>query len=168
VNLFSFDAETDGLYGEVWAIGAVVLDDNNNEVARFEGMIDSICVKDQWVIDNIVPLVQLRMFGARHEMLEGFWSFWMRHKANALCIADYGAPVEAGLMRACVEQDREKRNWDGPYPMHELGTALLLAGLDPDLDRRLFVGRPDLVKHHPVHDAIAAALCWRKAEGCCS
>jgi hypothetical protein len=62
-----------------------------------------------------------------------------------------------------VEHDHEARMWLGPYPMHELGTALLLAGVDPDVNRRELAGRPDLVQHDPVDDAIAAALCWRKA-----
>ncbi len=45
--------------------------------------------------------------------------------------------------------------------MHELGTALLLAGIDPDANRRELADRPDLVQHDP-YDALAAGLCWLK------
>jgi hypothetical protein len=46
--------------------------------------------------------------------------------------------------------------------MHELGTALLLAGVDPDVNRRELADRPDLVQHDPFDDALLAALCWLK------
>lgn len=58
--------------------------------------------------------------------------------------------------------DLENRMWNGPYPMHELGTALLVTGHDPDINGRELAGRDDLVQHDPVDDAIAAALCWHK------
>ena len=110
-----------------------------------------------------MPVVNLPRYDSRDELLDAFWDFWMENKEDALCVADFGAPVEAGLFRACVELSPELRTWQGPYPMHELGTALLLAGFDPDINRRELARRPDLVQHDPVDDAIAAAICWREA-----
>ena len=40
MKTFSFDAETDGLYGDVWAIGAVVQDGAKQKV--FAGQIDPL------------------------------------------------------------------------------------------------------------------------------
>lgn len=166
-RLFSFDAETDGLYGPVWAIGAVVYDlddDGDGVVDSFAAQIDpGEFVTDQWVRDNIVPVVDLPCCGSREELLDAFWEFWLRYRNDARCLADFGAPVEAGLFRACVERDPVNRTWLGPYPMHELGTALLLAGEDVDVDRREYAEAPHLIQHDPVDDAVAAALCWRKA-----
>lgn len=160
-KLFSVDAETNGLYGKVWAIGAVVMDpDGQDDV--FAGMIDPAVVTDPWVRENIVPVVKLPVFDSYEDLLEGFWSFWLQHRDDSLCLSDFGAPVEAALFRACIERDLESRMWLGPYPMHELGTALLLAGQDPDVNRREFAGKPDLVQHDPVDDAIAAAYCWKR------
>lgn len=168
-KIFSVDAETDGLYGKVWAIGAVVLetdDDVSRELARFEGQINSDVVTDLWVRENIVGLFQLTQYLDRGRLLNAFWDFWMEHKKDAICLADFGAPVEAALFRACVELDPEQRTWEGPYPLHELGTALLCGGRDPDIDRRKFGGMPNLVQHDPVDDALAAAHCWHRLVIC--
>ena len=164
-KIFSVDAETDGLYGQVWAIGAVVLqidEDWSEGRAVFSGMIDPVAVRDPWVRENIVPVVDLPRYKDRVELFEAFWSFWLQHRGDSICVSDFGAPVEAGLFRACIERDLENHMWLGPYPMHELGTALLLTGRDPDTNRRELAGKPDLVQHDPVDDAIAAAYCWKR------
>lgn len=161
-KVFSVDAETNGLYGEVWAIGAVV--DGPNDSEMFRGMIDPrLHVTDPWVREHIVPVVKLPMFDSRASLLNSFWHFWMLHRDTSIAIADFGTPVEAGLFRACVElADSENRRWQSPYPLHELGTLLLAHGLDPDLDRRKFIDREDLVAHDPLADALVAQLCWQK------
>ncbi|GAB3251027.1 hypothetical protein [Kineosporia babensis] len=164
MNIFSFDAETNGLYGSHWAIGAVVLDEQGEVVDQFGEMVDpDIWVDDPWVRENIVPVVDLPRVDTNQQLLENFWQFWMRHRETSLCVADFGHVVEAHLMRSCVQLDHEARQWKGPYPMHELGTALLFADIDPDINRREFIGRPDLVQHEPVHDSLAAGLGWLKA-----
>lgn len=164
-GIFSFDAETDGLYGPVWAIGAVYLDSNGHTVA-FRGQLDpdTDVVTDPWVREHIVPVVDLPRFQTRHDLLNAFWSCWLDHQGFTIAVADCGAPVEAGLFRACIEIDRAGRQWKGPLPLHELATVLLLAGLDPvETNRREYAGRPDLVQHDPVADALAAGLCWQRA-----
>jgi hypothetical protein len=169
MKIFSFDAETDGLYGPVWAIGAVVTEIQHGGefpgVAVFRGMVEPTedVVTDPWVRDHIVPVVNLPKYDTREDLLNAFWEFWIAHKDGAVAIADCGVPVEAGLLRACIELDVENRLWKGPAPLHELATAFLLNGYDPwETDRRKFAGRDDLVQHDPVDDAIAAALCWDK------
>lgn len=160
--LFSLDAESNGLYGAVWAIGAVVLD-GQAEVARFAGMVDpGVHVTEPWVQQHVVLVVDLPPYADKLALLDAFWRFWLAHRETALCLADFGVPVEAQLFRECVEQDPTRAH-EAPYPLHELGTALLLAGVDPDVDRRAFCGRPDLVPHNPVDDALAAGLCWQRA-----
>ncbi|CAO5232504.1 hypothetical protein [Frankia sp. AgKG'84/4] len=164
--IFGVDAETNGLYGQVWAIGAVLLDPATRAVtATFAGQISPGEVTDDWTRRNVVPVVHLPLYPSRAELLEAFWAFWERHGGRGRdveAVADIQTPVEAGLFRACVQRDRELREFAGPYPLHELASALWMAGLDPDLDRREFCGRPDLVAHDPVADATVAALCWAK------
>lgn len=161
-RVFAVDAESDGLYGEVWAVGAVVLD-HGTEIDRFAAMIDpAVHVTTEWVRRHVVPVVDLPLLDDRRELLERFWQFWLTHRESAICVADFGAPVEAHMFRACVEGNAE-RAMLAPYPLHELGTALLLAGVDPDIDRRVFAHRPDLVSHDPVDDALLTGLCWERA-----
>lgn len=162
MKIFSVDAESDSLYGEIWAIGACVIDDSGVR-DEFEGQIDPSFVTDPWVRENIVPVVDLPLFESGLALLNAFWDFWMKYREDSLCVADFGAPVEAFLFRCAVEINPAARMWQGPYPMHELGTALLLADLDPDINRRELAGRPELVQHNPLDDAIAAGLCWKVA-----
>jgi len=160
-KIFSVDAETDGLYGDVWAIGAVWLD--GGTAAHFEGQLDPAAVTDPWVHKNVVPAVNLCRYDNRTDLLNAFWDFWTAHKDSSDdCIADFGVPVEAGLFRACVELD-DIRTFEGPYPLDEVGTALRVAGFDRHADRRKLAGRPNLVEHNPVDDALVSALCWQKA-----
>jgi hypothetical protein len=163
-RIFSVDAETDGLYGRVWAVGAVVLDRAGNVVDEFRGQLDPSVVADLWVRENIVPVVDLPRFTTGAALLDAFWGFWLEHREDTLCVADFGAPVEAGLFRSCVEVDVAARQWLGPYPMHELGTALFMAGFDPDVDRREMAGLPGLVQNDPRDDALAAGLCWLQVD----
>lgn len=160
-RIFSVDAETNGLYGDVWAIGAVVLDEDGEVVDEFRAQLNPGHVTDPWVRKHIVPVVDLPRMSTG-SMFDEFWRFWLAYRESTICVADFGAPVEAGLFRRCVEEDLAERLWLGPYPMHELGTALLLAGVDPDVNRREFAGRPDLVQHDPYDDALAAGLCWQR------
>lgn len=165
-NLFSFDAETDGLYGPVWAIGAVVLDEHVKEIARFGGMIDpEVHVTDGWVKENVCQHVHLERFETPLDLRNAFWAFWMTWRENSICVSDFGTPVESGLFRACVEDDLENRQWNGPYPLHEVATALLCAGIDPDIDRIAFseVDPGTVRKHNPVDDALVSVLSWRRA-----
>ncbi len=165
MKIFCFDAETDGLYGPVWAVGAVVLDSAKGWLAKFGAQLDPDVVTDPWVRKHVVPAVRLGEYSSRELLLNAFWTFWTTHKDGAVCVADVGTPVEAGLFRACVELDLPARQWEGPYPLHELATALLVAGIDPDADRRELCGYTDLVPHDPVDDATASALCWLQVAG---
>ena len=159
-KIFSVDAESDGLYGAIWAIGAVVMESPGVEVARFEGQLDSACVTDTWVQENIVPVVDLPLYASPKELRDAFWAFWMLHKKDAICLSDFGAPVEARLFRDCVLDDPQARTWEGPYPMHELGTLLLATGNDPDISREKLSGLLHVTRHNPADDALMAVACW--------
>lgn len=159
MRIFSVDAESDGLYGDIWAIGAVVWQDGKI-VDTFARQV-SYEPEDEWVLKNIWPLLDLPKSG-KGKMREDFWAFWLKHKEGTICLSDFGAPVEAYLFRRCIGDDLAERKWQGPYPMHELGTALYLAGVDPDVDRIAFSGITDAVKHNPVDDARVSLACWLK------
>lgn len=51
MKIFSFDAETSGLYGQAFAIGAVVTDDSG-EVARYIFRCPVAGETDKWVAKN--------------------------------------------------------------------------------------------------------------------
>ena len=165
--LVSIDGESNGLHGEVFAIGAVVKRPNRRDEA-FYVRCPIAGPYDPWVTDNVLPsLVARGMPVYTHEnarsMRDAFWN-WLAPlvKEGAIVVADCGWPVEAGLLSACVADD-PSRAFGGPYPLHDVATLLLAAGLDPmaeygpklldDLDIAIYR------KHDPVWDAEVSARC---------
>lgn len=159
-RLFVVDAETDGLYGEVWAIGAIVLDNTGAEIATFAGQTDPQDVTDSWVRDNVVPKCDLPRYPSRRDLRDAFWSFWLSHRGDVLAVADCGYPVETGLFRACVADHQAERQWLGPYPLHDVATHLLAAGIETKSDRFRLAGMDPKHNHDPLQDARASGVCW--------
>lgn len=170
-NIFSFDAERTrlvepNLLGH-WAVGAVIMRPDHTVVEEFTGMIDPSGLRvSDFVRNEVVPYVHLPEYKSSKDMLNAFWDFWMDYGGanGALAVADFGAPVEGTLFAAAQALDLDSREFAGPYPLHELGTRLLDAGIDPDIDRIAFAGQDvQFTKHNPRDDAVVAAHCWFKA-----
>ena len=51
--IFSFDMETNGLWGKGFAIGAVVYDNTGNEIDSFLAKLPDSAITDEWVKSNI-------------------------------------------------------------------------------------------------------------------
>jgi hypothetical protein len=161
-SVFIVDGETDGLYGSVFAISAVVADIDTFDIKDiFSSQIEMNayeCLSDSWVKDNVVPAIEkgskciLTDKVHKNELLSDFWNFYSAwNDGTTLFLADFGAPVEANLFRKCVLADLYTRNFSGPYPLHELGTILLLNGYDPDMSRDNYYSNVEF-KHHPYFD----------------
>jgi hypothetical protein len=162
-----FDCESIGLYGETFAVGAVVL--NNTEGSDLEGkVIDSIyfaCPQNaatggdddrQWISKNIIPHLPAPNCSNPAEIRDKFWLFlrWWQELGADIWV-DCGAPVETNFLRSCVADNPIDRTWKAPYPLHEIATALLLAGENPicTFDRL----PEELPAHHPTNDARQSA-----------
>ena len=165
-KVFSLDCETDGLYGDAFAVGAVVINDGV-VVAEFAARVDDVDVVNHWVAENVLPALASMPVTHRtaREMRSAFWGFWKAHKNGATVIAHMGIPVESQFFRQCVEDDTDARMWDGPFPLHEVSTALMLAGENPtsvdEYNKKYGVAVPfSGVSHHPLYDAHAAAAAW--------
>lgn len=155
---FCFDAETDGLYGEAFAIAAVVMDEDGELRASFSGKADVNAVATPWVQEHVLPFIDdLPDYPDRVALREAFWAFWLQYRESCLCLADVHYPVESQLMRQCVEADLSSRQWLGPFPLIDVASVFAAHGFDPLTDRQAFSGfggRP----HHPKDDAIASCL----------
>lgn len=158
MKIFGVDAETDGLYGRVWAIGAVVLNEKGYEIDRFEGQAETHTLRNTFVINDIVPVTaHLPYYRTTRELRDAFWQFWMKHRHNAHCVANSLFPVESGLFRKLYEDDPFNRRTLGPNPLHEVQTALLMARITTQGESLLVPGLEHVVKHNPVDDALVAA-----------
>jgi hypothetical protein len=168
--ILTFDGESNGLHGSVFAVAGKVSQLNGKHVEDFAIRCATPPMLDPWVEKNVLPLLDgpggLQITHASSfAMRDEFWAWLQKWRnrpateplASALTIVDFGIPVESSLLSACVADDRHKRHWDLPYPTHELGTLLLAAGYDPDIDREELAkdigvnGTPR--KHDPRWDA---------------
>lgn len=176
MKVVSVDAETDGLYGAVIAIGAVarlVYDGpaHSDDLGQFTGRIaDLSVVQDEWVKEHVLPAIaHLPCYASGHELREAFWQWWLDQNKNGpvTCVAHMPHPVETGLFRACVEVDLPERQWQGPYPgIHDVATLLLAVHERPDsvdayMDEHS-MQRPEGSPHDPLYDATAAFDVWHR------
>lgn len=160
-----FDVESIGLHGEGYAVGYVVIRGGKEVDSNCNACLPSSINSDyhqqdmDWVEKNIPPISADHMNAS--QVREAFWQrwdFWKRR--GALLAADCAWPVEAGFLRDCIANDLDRR-WDGPYPLLEVSTMLLAAGMDPLGTHER--NPNELPMHHPVNDARQSARLLMKA-----
>lgn len=181
VKIVSFDAEATRLHGDVFAIGAVCLRPKRDASLRLlldepyeEEIFEARCPVDRskldpFVVSRVLPAIdELRVtHGTALAMRAEFWAWLTARMSKAgdlsLVVVDGGWPVEAGLLSACVSDDPEGREMKGPYPLHEVASLLLAAGMDPlGGYAGMVLSAEELARHrehHPVDDARVSARC---------
>lgn len=161
-----FDVESIGLHGEGFAVGYVVVDRTgavqmerhyacspNDARGSDEGR--------QWIAQNCPPL-QVNCVSPGMVRLR-FWLDWIAFKERgAVLVADCAWPVEARFLIACVEDEPDARQWQGPYPLHELASFMVAAGMDPMATYERLTDEP---QHDPLGDARQSARLLIQALG---
>lgn len=154
-----FDVESIGLHGEGFAVAWVVVDRAGNRLEEGCMSCDPAKCKGTdegraWVAENVPPL-EITSPTKQH-LWNTFWFVWQHWKSHgAVLVADCAWPVEANFLSACVRQNPAEREWQGPYPLHDLASVLLARGIEAlPTSSRL----PDeLPVHHPLMDARQSA-----------
>jgi hypothetical protein len=154
-----FDVESIGLHGEGFAVGWVVVNEDGSHVASAAYTCDPDLAHGDdehraWVAEH-VPWQGISRESSARWVRDRFWEAWLyARKRGAVLVADCAWPVEARFLIACVEDAPEARGWEGPYPLHELASFMVAAGMDPLATcERL----PDEPEHHPLGDAKQSA-----------
>ena len=80
MKIFSFDAETNGLYGQAFMLAAVVTI-NGKKVDEFVARCPITETVDGWVKDNVLPQVDSVEIShsSYGEMLDAFYAFYMSY-----------------------------------------------------------------------------------------
>lgn len=154
-----FDVESIGLHGEGFAVGYVVVDRLGKEVASARFACDPQLASGtdearRWVAEHIPSLTPTH--ASPVEVRAEFWAAWLVWKAKgAILFADCLWPVEARFLAQCVDDAPVTREWEGPYPFHEIATVLLAAGKNPTdkLPRKY----DEIPEHDPLADARQSA-----------
>lgn len=175
-KIFSFDAETNGLWGQAFAIGALVYDESGAESGRFVGRLPEVVVTDGWwnsaeegetetrlqKVARAIPVTHADY----DSLLADFAKFYLANKTDADIVVHMGYIVEAKLLR-----DMHDRgfigDWDGPYPLYDVSGNLQQAGEDPTSVEKyarkcgLSVGTFGGGTHNPLYDSAVAAVVYR-------
>jgi hypothetical protein len=167
-KIFSFDAETDGLWGQAFAIGALVYDENGAEITRFVGRLPDTEVTDSWVKENVLPKITdiPVTHGDYGALLVSFAEFYKANKQDADIIVHMGYIIEARILRDLHDRGLIG-DWDGPYPLYDVSGNLQAAGADPTsvdkfaAEHNLSVGEFEGGTHNPLYDSAVAAAVYR-------
>lgn len=164
---FIFDVESIGLHGEAFAVAAQVFDGDGNPMPLKGGWwhcIDRDTAKgakaDRDWVDKNVPLMAESMPSAR--MLRNFfWGSWEEAQSlypGIMMAAECCWPVEARFLLQCVADEPESRTWNGIYPLHDIASIMLAAGMDP-LATYPRSNDAEYPAHHPLGDVQHSAHC---------
>lgn len=157
-----FDVESVGLHGEGFAVGLVLVDRSGNELLARRYVCNPALARGSvvgraWVADHIPPLV-VNCQKPEH-VRSAFWADWVVAKARgAVLVGDCAWPVEARFLAACVDDDPAEREWQGPYPLHDVASAMRMGGRDPLATYERLPN--ELPEHDPLADARQSARLW--------
>lgn len=163
---FVFDVESIGLHGEGFAVGYILIDATGaqHEVGRYACPLTTAAGSEEgrlWVAQNCPNIVATH--STPRLVRDRFWQAWLAAKAlGAVLVADCQWPVEARFLIACIDDAPDERRWSGPYPMHELASFMVAAGLDP---MATYDRLPGELQHDPLGGARQSARLLVKALG---
>lgn len=162
-NFMVFDVESIGLHGEGFAVGWVVVNELGYESESGLMACDPYSARGtannhSWVTQNIALTSKDVECHSPGVVRQEFWQVYERWKAKVVPLslwADCAWPVEARFLIACIEDAHLERQWNGPYPLHDIATLALACGADPlgTFDRLA----NELPAHNPLNDARQSA-----------
>lgn len=152
-----FDCESVGLHGETFAVAWVVVDHEGKRIASAAYSCSPDAARGDeewrtWAREN-VTLPPVGSKRTPREVRREFWEAWVYAETRGATLwADCCWPVEARFLLDCVDDDPESRQGQGPYPLHDIATLRLAAGLDP------LVAEPRRPEENPAHNPQCDAI----------
>ena len=143
MKILSIDAETNGLYGQIFAIGGIYKDTISGEEIRYSKRVSIVEDVNPWVAENVLPHVQDieqldktvddDVYGVEKTLLKDFRDFYLECKKKTgnnfdlLVIGHMVCPVEANLFIKMKNYELIG-DFEGPFPLHDVASMLLMAG----------------------------------------
>jgi len=162
MKILSIDAETNGLWGQAFSIGAVLIE-NGKEIKRFVARCPIGGDTNEWVAANVLP--QMAAIPVTHtdynSMLTDFINFYMKNKTDAHVIVHMGVPVEAKLFLDAHSLGI-LGDWDAPYPLIDISALPEIGTSVDDYNEKNGIDIPsfDGGTHNPLYDSYAAAMAY--------
>lgn len=163
-KILSFDLETNGLHGEAFAAGAVLVDVQGKILDQFTGRTKITGPVDSWVERNVLPAIKDMPITHKtyKDLREDFWRWFVpAETASDYVLVSNGYPVEYRFLLKCQEENLEERYWQHPFPILDLFSLLIQAGDEPSTKNKLLkkvMQSHSFTPHDPLDDAKATAL----------
>ena len=164
-KILCFDLETNGLHGQAFAIGAVVMLADGKILDEFTARCKITTRVDDWVSKNVLPVIEDMQIshGDYEAMREAFWRWYTRTEPTVdYVLVSNGYPVEYRFLLDCQQANLDERYWQHPFPIIDLASMLLGLGLLSDSSKKELITKATAGKqfnpHHPLHDAKVTAL----------
>lgn len=181
MKVLSIDCETNGLYGQIFAIGAIYKDLKTGEEEIYQARVSIEESLNQWVKENVLPNVQNielldktandDAIGMEKLLLDNFNGFYNKIKYIAgsnelITIGHMVCPVEANLFIK-MKKYKLMEDFDGPYPLIDVASMMfMLEDEDPttidgyiekwSLEKPLYLN-----SHNPLYDAKATLTVFK-------
>lgn len=169
-TILSIDVESNGLHGEAFAVGAVLMKLDGTILEEFLGRCPIKGELDPWVKERVLPAMTnvKEDYQDTKKLRAAFWKWYKPIKERTdYAIADNGYPVEARFLIACQDDDLSERYWDHPFPLLDPASMLMQIGIKPLAIRYEFVAdrlnNQSVLQHNPRFDAWVSALTVIKA-----
>lgn len=158
-KILCFDLETNGLHGDAFAVGAVVMDGNDKVYDEFKARCEIVGEVDEWVQKNVLPVINDIPVdcSSYKDLRESFWEWYLKaEEASDYVLVSNGYPVEYRFLLKCQEENIEERYWQHPFPILELSSLMIQIGETSSGKGRLvaeIIRNGGYSRHNPVHDA---------------
>lgn len=167
-NVLSFDAETNGLWGLAFAIGAITYSADGKEISRFIGRCPIDGNTDKWVAENVIPqMAEITITYTDYKsLLIAFMDYYKANKADADIIVHMGLPVEARLFLDAHNMDIIG-DWDAPYPIIDISAFPEIHDSVDSYNSKHNLAVPSFNggTHNPLYDSAAAFIAYKNILG---
>jgi hypothetical protein len=173
MRIVCFDCESNGLHGDPFCVGAVLIDQAGVE-SSFVGRCHMVRRPTDWTERNLLPaLVDIPVVYPTSQELSIAFAWWLSDRfgeGEFTLWSDWCIPVDAKWIIRVMREAKDDVEWiNRPLVVHEVSTLLLAAGVREDTDREQYVsgelaGRT-ATKHHPLWNAEVSARVVRKVFG---
>jgi len=168
-DLIVIDVESNGLWGQPFAVGAVCMTAGGRVLRTFRSRCNIDEVPDEWIVENEIEekLSHFPLVEGQRELIAGFVN-WLIQEENlaAGVFVDVGFPVDTGFLGLFKLLDPQWRKY-APYPLLEVSSIIMSAGASPRVDREEYakelIGEKTGMAHDPVWDAEVSGLCVIRA-----
>ncbi len=164
-TFLAFDVESNGLHGDAFAVAGMVMRADGEVLSEFSARCPIVGEVDPWVKKNVLKPIQNMPEDCTDakDLRDKFWKWFSSAKETVdYVLVNNGYPVEYRFLIDCQDDHIDDRYWGHPYPVLELASLYLAAGIKPltpatDLVEDKIAGET-VNRHHPMWDTKVTLL----------